>query len=148
MIQVYFFSTISHGFNLLLRVCQKKFDSSLLPTVRLLLEVGADPNAKTNRGHSPLHLIAAWMGNGELGSPIADLLLENGAHLDSPNILQDTPLDNWKKTRYYGTKRDIFPPAWMNPVLRLSCWSARTIQRNKIPYDELTKVYRDFVSMH
>jgi len=116
--------------------------------INLLLEVGANPNAKTKRGHSPLHLVAGWMGNGEIESPIAELLLERGAHLDSANITQDTPLDNWKKTRYDSTGSYIFPPAWMNRVLRLSCWSARSIRRNKIPYDGLTKSDRDFVSMH
>jgi len=148
MIQVYFFSTISNGFNLLLTACQQKRDPSSLPNIRLLLEVGADPNAKTNRGHRPLHLVAFWIGNGRIESPIAELLLEHGAHLDCANITQDTPLDNWKKFRDYRTGRDLFPPAWTNPVLRLSCWSARTIRRNKIPYDELTKSDRDFVSMH
>ena len=149
MIQIYFFLLLlSHGFNLLLKVCNNPTKASSLAMINLLLEVGANPNAKTKRGHSPLHLVVGWMENGETDSPIAELLLERGAHLDSANILQDTPLDNWKKTRYDSTDRYIFPPAWMNPVLRLSCWSARSIRRNKIPYDGLTKSDRDFVSMH
>jgi len=114
----------------------------------LLLEIGADPNAKTKKRYSALHFVAGRMRNKEIESPIANLLLEYGAHLDSTDILQDTPLDNWKKTRIGRVEEILLPPVWMNPVLCLSCWSARTIRRNKIRYDELAKSDRDFVSMH
>ena len=138
-----------YGKNLLISACHDPTNNaSSLAIIRLLLEVGADPNAKTNRGYSPLHLVAGWMDNRETESPIADLLLEIGAHLDSANILRETPLDVWKRIRCDIAEEILLPPTWMNPVLRLSCWSARTIQRHKIPYDKLTKSDRDFVSIH
>ena len=88
------------------------------------------------------------MENEETASIIADLLLENGVHLDSANNLRETPLDIWKRIRNDVAEEVLLPPAWMNPVLRLSCWSARTIQRHKIPFDKLAKSDRDFESMH
>ena len=47
-------------------------------TVRLLLDAGANPNAKNGEGNSPLHLIAKWIAEKEKDSPIAHLLLEYG----------------------------------------------------------------------
>ncbi len=89
------------------------------------------------------------MKEGELDSPIADLLLQHGAHLDVANKLGQTPLDVWKE-KQDSAGRILSPPSWLNPVHRLYCWSARVIQRNGISYAHLNlpKNIRDFVAKH
>jgi ankyrin repeat protein/cell division protein FtsB len=49
--------------------------------IRLLLQNGADVNAKSNVGHTPLHC-SAWNGHVD----ILHLLVENGANLEVQNI--------------------------------------------------------------
>jgi len=135
----------SFGDNLLLVASDRQPKDSTLSTIRLLLEVGADPTIKNRDGSSPLHLVAYWMGETESDSPTADLLLQYGAHLDQVNKLQETPLDVWKKKQ---EGRILPPPAWMNTVPRLACLSARSLRLCKIPYDQLPKSFRDFISIH
>jgi ankyrin repeat protein len=57
-------------------------------TVRMLLERGADPNARQEKGFVPLHDAAA---NGE--EVIARLLVEHGAHVDARTDDAKTPCD-------------------------------------------------------
>jgi len=84
---------------------------SVLPLVRLLLDVGADPNAVNDEGNSPLHIIAYWMGD-EMESPLADLLLEYGADPGQVNLKKETPLGIWKR-KYAGPGDGPFlPPSW------------------------------------
>jgi len=84
---------------------------SVLPLVRFLLDVGADPNAVNDEGNSPLHIIAYWMGD-EMESPLADLLLEYGADLEQVNLKKETPLGIWKR-KYAGPGDGPFlPPNW------------------------------------
>lgn len=59
-----------------------------MPIVKLLINHGADINAKNERGETPLHLATRYCFN-----KIVKLLLENGA---DPNIKDNegkTPLD-------------------------------------------------------
>jgi len=117
----------------------------------LLLEVGADPNAKIRKGFSPLHFAARFMGKGEMNSPLADLLLEYGAHLDHTDDRQRTPLDVWKKRNAGEAGEVLLPPAWLNPVLSLKCYCARAIKRSNTPCEDEQlpiKSLRDFVSEH
>ncbi len=113
----------------------------------MLLEVGANPNARDKEGNSALHKVVSRMEVAETDSPIAALLLKYGAHLDQANELHETPLDVWKKHKKHAGKI-LSPPAWMNVVPSLACWSARSMQRNKIPFNHLSKSDCDFVSIH
>jgi ankyrin repeat protein len=59
-----------------------------LKIAKLLLEVGADPNARQERGFAPLHDAAA---NGSL--PLVELLLKHGAQTDARADDGKTPAD-------------------------------------------------------
>ena len=122
-----------------------------LPIIRLLLEVDANPNVKIRNGFSPLHFAARSMGKGEMNSPLADLLLEYGAHLDHVDAQQETPLDVWKKMNVEEAGGGISPPPWLNSVLSLKCYSARAIKGNNTPCEEEQqpiKSLRDWVAEH
>ena len=122
-----------------------------LPIIRLLLEVDANPNVKIRNGFSPLHFAARSMGKGEMNSPLADLLLKYGAHLDSVDDRQQTPLDVWKESNAGEAGEVLSPPAWLNPVLSLKCYCARAIKRSNTPCEEEQlpiKTLRDFVAEH
>ena len=56
--------------------------------VRMLLEAGADPNARQERGFAPLHSAAA---NGN--APVVELLLKHGARADAKADDGKTPAD-------------------------------------------------------
>jgi tetratricopeptide (TPR) repeat protein len=59
---------------------------------RYLIERGANVNAKSNEGMTPLHLVAPVMAvGGKL--EYAMLLIENGADISAKNSAGDTPLD-------------------------------------------------------
>jgi len=105
----------SGGHNLLLAACHAYgiIDGDTLPTIRLLLELDADPNAKIRDGSSPLHFVALSMEKGEMNSPLADLLLEFGAHLDRVDGLHRTPLDVWKERNAGEAEEVLSPPAWL-----------------------------------
>jgi len=111
----------------------------------LLLEVGAD--ATDGKGNIPLHFVAYWTEEEDTDSPTATLLLKHRAHLDQANKLKETPLDIWKK-KHGKAGRILSSPAWMNNVLPLACWSARSIQRSKVAYNHLSKSVRNFISIH
>lgn len=144
---IFLYNHSYNGYNLLLSSCSRNPTAVTIEIVRLLLEVGADPDAIDRAKRSPLYHVASWMEEGETNSPTADLLLKHHAHLDQPDNLQQTPLDIWKK-KHERPERVLSPPAWMNPVLRLFCWSARSIKRNRIPLKNVPENFRDFVSMH
>ena len=84
-------------------------------------------------------------------SPLADLLLEFGAHLDRVDDFQRTPLDVWKDMNDGEAGEVLSPPAWLNPVLSLKCYCARAIKRSNTPCEEEQlpiKSLRDFVAEH
>jgi ankyrin repeat protein len=59
-----------------------------LQIVKMLLEAGADPNARQERGFVPLHDAAA---NGSI--PLVELLLKHGARADVKSDEGKTPAD-------------------------------------------------------
>jgi len=67
-------------------------------TIHLLLEAGADPNARDDGGNASLHVLAVQrLGNGETIASAARLLLEYGAHLHLVNKERETAEDVWIK---------------------------------------------------
>ena len=61
--------------------------TSSIPLVSILIDGGANVNARHRRGHSPLHLAAH-----NNAPEVAALLLENGANVNARNRGQQTPL--------------------------------------------------------
>ena len=57
--------------------------------VRLLIEAGADPNARSSGDETPLH----WAASSD-DSDVADALIEGGADVDAPDGSIGTPLAN------------------------------------------------------
>lgn len=106
--------------------------------VALLLDCEARVNAQNDSKSTPLH-VATTPYN--FNNPIIHLLLENGAHVDLPNKLNDNP------AQYISMN-----PASDVPLANyasLKCCAATTIVRYKIPYrGELPATLEQFVRIH
>ena len=70
--------------------------------VRLLLEAGANPNAKTDRGRTPVHL-AVWRP-AATARAIIGVLLQHGARLDIKDDMDQTPSQHQKE---YGKLKGV-----------------------------------------
>lgn len=100
--------------------CQ--FPSSHLAEV--LLKVGADPNIKDDDGNTPLHLTAMTK---PCPSSVVQVLLANGAHIDTVNNAGETFVDLLKGQPVHQLVNTA-------KYTRLSCAAARVIRQFKIPY--------------
>jgi len=111
-----------------------------LSTIRLLLQVNADPNAGDNDGNGPLHVLASlrYENRQELlvhrAADAARLLLDYGAHLDRVNQNRKTAADVWKEK---NNSQDL--PIWLREpgsVPMLKCLSAKIVRSNNIAVTE------------
>jgi len=132
---------------------------NLPETVRLLLQLGADPNAGDKEGNGPLHSLVQLKR--ELIDPTARLLLEKGAHLDRINKSGKTAVDLWLEK--HGSRKRLLDegneqgavgfknklPDWCNEgVSRLLCLSARIVRAYRIPYRKVPVTLHPFIVMH
>lgn len=114
--------------------------------VKLLVSKGADINAPTPSGDTPLHLAAAQPG-------LMDILLQNGANANARNNRGDTPLHIALRSGTTGWERTLIPAValqvrerrGLSPLL-LSLthrnMMARDLIRLRLPrLDALTTVY-------
>ena len=116
-------------------ICQ--FPSS--EVVALLLECGANIEARDNESNYPLHTAA----NNKPAKPnVVSTLLDNGAHLDAVNaegrtfgdLLRGQPLHEVVTVMKYST---------------LQCLAAKAIQKHNIPYEgQLPAKLSEFVALH
>lgn len=109
-----------------------------MDVIKLLLECGAPLNARNESRCTPLH-VAANPYN--FYSPLLQLLLDHGAHLDQPNRAGDCPA--------------IFVA--MNPLnnvhlvnyVTLRCLAATAVCKYKIPYEgQIPATLETFVKFH
>lgn len=109
--------------------------------VHLLLQVGADPNARDSDGLAPLH-VATKPGNTGFNFGIVKVLVSNGAHADMCSAEHVTPLDNLRKV---GPFRRVCPVK--NTTLK--CLAARVIAHCRLPYKGIVgSDLESFINMH
>ena len=104
-----------------------------LATIRLLLEVNADPDAVDEKGNASLHVLASNRHvNDQMITSAARLLLESGAHLDRVNKDRKTAAQIWKEK---NVSQHL--PNWLlepGMIPKLKCICAGFIRSNNIAY--------------
>jgi len=119
-------------------------DGDRLPTIRLILAAGCNPNAADFDGNTPLHYLAqsksSWIDSA------ARLLLDAGAYPDRRNKKRQTAADVWveshpetRKRNRSGDQRDTEKsdvPGWFrdDTVPKLFCLSRRVIRSQRVAY--------------
>jgi Fem-1 family protein b len=111
-----------------------------LHTVRILLQCGADINARNAIKNTPLHV---FVSNSCIHyESIFQLLCNNGAHLDYANALGETPID-------IATNANMQQLLKSRTKLCLKCLCARLIQKSNIPFHgNIAHSLVDFVTQH
>ena len=109
-------------------------------TARILLQCGADVNAKSTKRLTPLHVFVSESTHSD--ETILRLLCDAGAHLDYVNESGRTPLDITRNTHvklFLQTKMTI----------NLKCICARQVQRANIPFHgKISNSLATFVERH
>ena len=105
---------------------------------RFILRCGYDVHARNDMQETPLH-IASRCEN--FSWNVADMLLQHGAHLDTPNLRDICPKDILLA---HACKINIMP------YVSLKCLAANTILKERIPFskDDLPKSMYDLVHIH
>ena len=112
-----------------------------MDVIRLLIECGADPNARDNDLNTALH-VAASASAKPAKAALVQTLLECGVHLDAVNregkafsdVLRAQPIHELVNVTQFST---------------LQCLAAKAVQKNAIPYRNLLPAsLADFVDLH
>ena len=113
------------------------------PLMRLLVEHGKiDMNVETNKKSTPLHLLskhASWLDQPtEDMIKVAELLIDNGAHMDSVDI-------TGKEASHAFSK--YFPQWSFN--FNLKCLAARAVLKHGVKYEHIkNKTLLTFIESH
>ena len=107
-------SKLTH-YNLLLVACNRQPNAGTLATIRLLLEVGANPNTVDDRGNTPLHhVVFRMLKASESDSLMVTVLLEYGALPNQRNYSKDRVLDLWTRQKTMQGRTHPFIPIHMD----------------------------------
>jgi len=148
--------------SLLLTICTRFPNVYVLAaTVRLLLEVGADPKASDEAGNNALHILAGtWLEVAEQEAVLNELLAEVilrckdccKVNLYQVNANNETPSDVWRKQNNDEIDRIILPALNQaeTKVPPLACLSATVVRRAEMFYDgeSLPLTLHPVVGMH
>ncbi len=114
-------------------------------TAKLLIQCGSDVNATDENRNTPLHIIVAYQ------KPISDFLtlhaittnlIESGAHIDSVNSKDETPLNSATT----GVA-EILLKTQMK--LSLKCMSAKAVKKYGISYEkQVPHSLVEFIDIH
>jgi hypothetical protein len=122
-----------------------------LSVTRLILRLGADPNAADSHGATPFHLLA--MNRGNLAQ--SRLLLEYGAHIDQTDGSRSTPLmlfQEWHSQITSQGNPDLNLQFLIGCALPLPlrCLASQVLRQSGIPFDEekIPPVLQSFIQRH
>jgi hypothetical protein len=124
-----------------------------LGTFKLILRLGADPNAIDKIGRTPLQILVKRRHMREY-LPSFQALVDAGTHLDIVADNGETVLSVLKKTLRLDQILSIpvhpYFESLLSTVFPLSCYAARVIRRHGIPFDEdrLPPPLQRFVASH
>lgn len=114
-------------------------------TARLLIQCGADVNAKDAANNTPLHLIVAYR------NPVSDfttlhsivsLLLDAGAHMDTVNARGETPFE----AATSGVAEIILRT---RSELSLKCMAAKAVKKFNVAYKgQVPRALEGFIELH
>jgi len=140
----------SSGRSLLLYTCYEIYSDYTLPAIRLLVQLGADLNARDNKGRGVFHFLVETTWNlRDASNATARLLLDLGAHLDLADNQGRTAADLWLAKNFQLWQQ---MPDWLQEgVPKLKCLSSRVIRRHRLPYEDnnvLPAVLIPYVSWH
>ena len=121
-----------------------------IDVIQLLLELGADPNATDEEGHTSLHLLVKNHSE-HVNTNAVRLLMDFGGHLDQANKFGTTVLERLKYRMRHLLRMGVYDPnlkSLINNMLPLSCCSARVIRQNRIDIRALPHSLQGFVRRH
>ena len=111
-----------------------------MSTAQLLLNCGADIDARDARRNTPLHVLVG--NSNEPEEALVNLLFARGAHLDFVNALSETALDIASSPKIAALIR-------ARMQISLKCLCARLIRKNRVPFEgRLNKPLEKFVELH
>ena len=139
----YRFKKVEMGNLLHIACCSCTITSQQFPirVIKLLLELGVDPNAKSSKGSNALHVLASiswdhWSTN---ITDAIQLMLDSGSHIDQPDSYGLTPLELFtikeKELSDNGITNNYLQKL-VNKVRPLKCLAAKVISQNGIPFDD------------
>ena len=120
---------------------------------QFFLDAGVDPNETDTNGQAPIHILAQHIEIKGL-SIMLKSLLNAGAHID-----QATPDGETLRSILNQQQLQLHLPSYypfesladnpLNVVHPLSCYCAKSIRKNGIPYeDQLPVRFHEIVSIH
>ena len=122
----------------------------LFKVINLFLNSGCSISCEDSIGNYPLHLAVQMMEDSALDC--VKTLVENGAHLDAVNHLEQTPLDLARAKCGYKKQKDAivqFLLASMKEQLSLQCLAAKAITTYAIDYASILPPFLvSFVAEH